>query len=530
MLSLSTIADDTFFHISHFLSLPDIFSLELSCKSLNHLCRKPNAIKYLLLPCKNINNFENNRYSTIKTLNISIIPQIFRGNINDDRSLASLIGVKFHNKWQSSVTQLIVNNRGCHNLPNFLRLERFACSSNKNVAPFMRKINKNTLTVLELDHVFANFELFEGIVQCINIEKLSLLLHWKPHRRAKVEEMNDLYHRIDERIKPNLANHSLNKLQHFETSLAMNNMPHLFHWILGGTHAEKHLVIDCRRHSRILKQNSFYLFDTESNTKAFKTISNITIISDIFESAELALWRNIYSLLSHEKHNVLISREDIIYMDKQKKSMENDIDLMMNMLPHWKHSNLLYQFNIYLFPDLDESFLDTKQLEMERNEWLLAQIINGNRSQWFEAFTVVFKVWYGGLLDDGRYLIDRCQTEDDLKEFGMGAALGLIEQYDRFVKPWLVINGYVMQKVGMKCFEVLLDLECLTPRGEELKLFWKEQVIPMIEKEVARHCDDVCILDTAVNPIKLSFKCVTKNHTKYKMTETRRQVEMFKFR
>eukprot|EP01083_Nonionella_stella_P248834 861068_1 len=142
---------------------------------------------------------------------------------------------------------------------------------------------------------------------------------------------------MDEQIMQNLNNHSLNKLQHFETTLSMNYIPNVFHCILGGTQVDKHLVIYADSEF-LVEHNPFYLFDpnSEFNTKAFKTISNITImpISAIIKPVEVSLWRNICSMLLHSKNNnVLLSREDMIYraddgpLYDRKTPMKDDIDL-----------------------------------------------------------------------------------------------------------------------------------------------------------------------------------------------------------
>eukprot|EP01083_Nonionella_stella_P202494 739739_1 len=556
-MSLSTLYEDCFFRITQYLCLRDIVCLEASNTWFMALCRNPKAISRLQYPDCHINNFEDNRYSGIKRLDIiRVTPALFRRRHQIIKNI----------NWQSRVRQLILYGSDCRILQNFQTdsLERFSCAfpSDTSLIPSMCYINKNTLTVLELFHIHITVinGLANAIAQCIHLEKVSLFLLWTGTK-------TEVCRRIDGQIYSRLIdnNQPLNKLQHFETYVSsMNNIPNWFHWFLCGRRTNKHLVMHNDPWVSDIR-NPICLFDaSHRSVHAFKTLANITITSEMYETpvtgALLSALDNICYMARHfpNDNNVVILAKDMIYLDgTHDETVEPEhIDSMLSI--QICQPNLFYQFDLNLFDSLHEhklpvepehpEFLNPdyvnvgpgkKQRERVRSEWMLDQILNGNRIRWFETFTVAFNVRYqSGQFPDHK-LIDSCQTEHDLTHLGTRIALSFLDDYYRFIQPWL-LSVNTMDTMGIRCLEVILAIgdkfECLMPRDRKLKLFWKEKVIPKIEEEVQKHVSDAFILDTSedticANLIKFNYRqCRCRSHPTTYRTMNRKKPKDFYFR
>ena len=238
MVSLFAVGDDALFAVCHFLSPVDLLRFELSCKFLLNLCRNPNAIKYLKLPNQRINNFKSSRYSRIKQL-----------EINGD-----IMQIKMNNNWISTVADLAVHYTDCDILPSFRGLDSFVFHGPSLVRQFMHRINKNAITILELNEVVPSIQLFESISKCWNLQELVLTLDVEGVLDRFIEErrvfnsdrafnsdLRSYYQNIDQHIASKLYEKRLDELIYFRTTIPITKLPTLFHWILSGTQKNKRL-------------------------------------------------------------------------------------------------------------------------------------------------------------------------------------------------------------------------------------------------------------------------------------------------
>ena len=221
-------------------------------------------------------------------------------------------------------------------------------------------------------------------------------------------------------------------------------------------------------------------------------------------------------LLRRKSKNLVISLSRLNCFDHSR--IKKDLSFIaINILPLLHSSNLCYTRAIEIFDqnsqdvqrwDYENKRNDAetpKTLKIEHNEWLLDQVVNGRASKWFEVFTIRLAV------NDRTYHVP---TKNDLEKFGTMLAENLMKEYEMFMRPWLVMDKQIMQRVGIRCFEIELVaferyFRHLVPNSHELEQLWFEEIVPRIEEYIRMHCHDPrCVIDVYPDSIvaRHSFK------------------------